>query len=236
MALETINGSTLKFLKSLASNNNREWFNANKAKFQSAQENMYAFIDQLIFEMNKHDVIENTSGKESLFRIYNDVRFSKDKTPYKTRFAFQLNRATKLRRGGYYANINPGGSFIACGFFAPNPVDLARIRKDIDMHAQDWRKLLTSKKISSSFGALQGDVVPTVPRGYTKDHVAIDLIRHKQFIFRHDFSDKEVLDANFLKIANEVFKTIRPFFNYMSEVLTTNADGESIFEEKNNGE
>jgi uncharacterized protein (TIGR02453 family) len=228
MQTEAINPSTLKFLKDIAKNNDREWFNSHKDKYLAAHENMCGFIDRLIFEMNKHDSLENGSGKASLFRIYNDVRFSKDKSPYKARFAFNLSRATKLRRGGYYANIKPGESFLACGFWNPNPPDLARIRQDIHMHDQDWRKLLSSKKIQSTFGELQGEVVPTVPRGFSKDHVAIDLIRHKQFFFKHELTDQEVLATDFVKKANTIFKSVRPFFDYMSEVLTTNADGESI--------
>jgi uncharacterized protein (TIGR02453 family) len=231
MPLPVIQPSTLKFLKDIEKNNNRDWFNSHKDLYLASQENMWSFIDALIFEMRKHDEIENTSGKESLYRIYNDVRFSKNKSPYKTHFAFGLTRATKFKRGGYYAQIKPGESFLACGFYAPNPADLHRIRRDILMHTEDWRKLLASKKISTVFGAMQGDKVTTAPRGFDKSHPGIDLIRHKQFFLRHDVSDADVLSKDFIKEANKVFRSVRPFFDYVSEVLTTNADGESIFGE-----
>ena len=221
----TIQPSTLKYLAQLAKNNNRDWFNAHKETYLSAHQNMCTFVDALIVEMNKHDDIENVSGKRSLFRIYNDVRFSKNKSPYKSRFAFSLSRATKLRRGGYYFNLTPGASYLGCGFFAPNPTDLNRIRVDIDYNYDRWRKILKSKGIQSNFKFI-GDKVLTAPRGFDISHPAIDLIRHKQFILRHDFTDAEVTSPGFLKELNKTYKAVRPFFDYMSEVLTTNANGE----------
>ncbi len=228
MNIQIIKPSTLHFLKALSKNNNREWFTKHKDKYLDAQENMCAFADALIVEMKKHDEIENASGKKSLYRIYNDVRFSKDKAPYNPRFAFSLSRATKLRRGGYYMNIKPGNSYLACGFFAPNPEDLKRIREDIDRNYQQWNRLLNSKKIKTNFGQLRGSEVLTAPRGFAKDHVAISLIRHKQFILRHDFTDAEITSPQFLKNANTIYKAVRPFFDHMSEILTTDLNGELI--------
>jgi uncharacterized protein (TIGR02453 family) len=224
----SIQPSTLRFLKDLAKNNNRAWFTDHKDQYLAAQSNMMAFIDQLILMMNKHDELETESGKKSLFRIYNDVRFSKDKSPYNPRFAFSLKRATKLKRGGYYMNIEPGNCFLACGFFAPNADDLKRIRQDIDYNYPEWNSILQSKSIKSTFGALQGDTVLTAPRGYTTDHEAIALLRHKQFIVRHHFTDDQVISPYFLKQVNTMYKNVRPYFDYMSSVLTTDANGELL--------
>jgi uncharacterized protein (TIGR02453 family) len=226
--METIHKSTFDFLKTLEKNNDRDWFNANKDLYLVAQENMHAFADQLILEMNKHDEIETVSGKKSLYRIYNDVRFSKNKLPYNARFAFRLARATKWKRGGYYVNIKPGNCFMACGFFAPNPEDLKRIRQDIDYNYADWNKILNAKKMKSFDIELRGNKVETTPRGFAKDHPAIDLIRHKQFILRHDFTEKEVLAADFMTKINNTYKAMRPFLDYMSEVLTTDGNGELL--------
>ncbi|MDZ4757803.1 MAG: DUF2461 domain-containing protein [Bacteroidota bacterium] len=223
-----INKSTLKFLKDLAANNNREWFNAHKDIYIQSQQNMTDVVDRLIFEMNKHDAIENESGKKSLYRIYNDVRFSKDKSPYNARFAFSLRRATTQKRGGYYINIKPGNSYIACGFFSPNPEDLKRIRLDIEANYSDWNKLLKSKNIKANFGNLRGDAVATTPKGFDINHPAIGLLRYKQFILRHDLTDKEVAAESFIEDMNRILKSVRPFFNYMSDVLTTDLNGESI--------
>lgn len=222
----SIHPSTYQFLDNLTQNNNREWFNANKELYRAAYLNVCDFVEALIFEMNTHDEIETKTGKKSLYRIYNDVRFSKDKSPYIPRFAFSLRRATKWKRGGYYLNLKPGNSYLACGFFAPNPADLMLIRKDIKGDFEHWQHLLSAKPILANFGSLKGNQVPTLPRGFDKNHPGIHLIRNKQFIWRHDFSDEEVVSVDFLVKVNQIFKAIRPIFNHMSEVLTSNANGE----------
>lgn len=223
-----IHPSTLKFLKDLAKHNDRDWFNAHKQAYLDAHDNMCNFVDALIKEMNKHDELDNVSGKKSLYRIYNDVRFSKDKSPYNPRFAFSMQRATKLKRGGYYMSIKPGTSFLGCGFFAPNPADLSRIRQDIAQNYEEWYKLLKSKSIKMNFGMLAGETVSTAPRGFDIKHPGIALLRHKQFILRHQFTDAEVTSPDFLKETNRIYKSVRPFFDYMSEVLTTDANGELV--------
>jgi len=224
MAIEK---ATLTFLKNLSKNNNREWFSAHKSNYLAAQTNVIQFLDQLIATLNQHDRLETQTAKESLYRIYNDVRFSEDKTPYNPRFAGSLRRQKPILRGGYYFWIKPGESRVGCGFTYPNAEDLLRIRQDIDVNYSDWRKLLKSKSIQHMFGEMQGDQVKTAPRGFAKDHVAIDLLRYKQFWFERSFTDKEVLANDFLDQANKTFKGIRPFFDYMSEVLTTDLNGES---------
>jgi uncharacterized protein (TIGR02453 family) len=228
METVAISNSTLNFLSDIAKNNNRDWFQTNKQFYHEAQGNMHSFIDTLILEINKHDQLENRTAKKSLYRIYSDMRFSKDKLPYHAKFDFGLKRSGKQRRGGYYMNIKPGNSYLACGFFAPNPADLKRIRMDITANYTQWYALLQSKSILSSFGDLKGNSVLTTPRGFQKDHVAIELIRHKQFYFRHDFTDQEILSADFLEKANSTYQSVRPFFDYMSEVLTADSNGEMI--------
>jgi uncharacterized protein (TIGR02453 family) len=223
-----IEKSTFDFLKKLKRNNNREWFQKNKSVFLEAQSNIIHWVDELIHEMNKHDQIQTVNGKESLYRIYNDVRFSNDKTPYNPRFAGNLKRHKPELRGGYYYWIKPGESRVGCGFTYPNPEDLKRIREDIAANYADWRKILSGKKLFSIFGEMQGERVKTVPRGFDKEHPAVDLLRYKQFWFEHSFTDEEVLSPGFLTRVSTTFESIRPFFNYMSEVLTTNSNGESI--------
>jgi uncharacterized protein (TIGR02453 family) len=223
-----IEKSTFDFLKKLARNNNREWFNAHKESYLQAKENAEQFVDTLIASMNQHDQIETPSGKKSLYRIYNDVRFSNDKSPYNPRFAGYLKRLKPQLRGGYYFWIKPGASRLGCGFVYPNPEDLKRIRQDIDVNYTYWRKLLKSKSIQTGFGNMQGEQVKTAPKGFDREHPAIDLLRYKQFWFERHFTDEEVLSSNFLNKMNNTYKSIRPFFDYMSEVLTTDVNGESI--------
>jgi len=228
MATTAVKKETIDFLKTLSKNNNRDWFNAHKDKYLQAHENIIAFADALLNEMNKHDKIEASSGKESLFRIYRDVRFSKDKTPYSCRFSGGFQRATKKLRGGYYFHIEPGNSFLAGGFWGPEPADLQRIRQDIDLNYKDWNKMLKDKTLVKTFKILEGEKVSSAPRGYAKDHPAIELLKLKQYILRNRFTDKEVLSPTFLKTVNDTFKKMRPFLNYMSDVLTTDGNGISI--------
>jgi uncharacterized protein (TIGR02453 family) len=223
-----IDKKTFAFLRNLSENNNREWFQNHKQDFEEAKENAEQFFDALIAKMNVHDQLETSSGKKCMWRIYNDVRFSKDKSPYNPRFAGYLKRLKPMLRGGYYLWLAPGKSRLACGFSYPNSDDLKRIRQDIATNYSDWNRLLKSNGIRSKFGNMHGEQVKTVPRGYNIDHPALELLRYKQFWFERSFSDKEVLHSEFVINVNKSFKSIRPFFNYMSEVLTTDLNGEAI--------
>jgi len=220
-----INNSTIDFLMKLSKNNNREWFNKNKNLYVAAHDNVLAFVDALLSEMRRHDNIETRTAKDSLFRIYRDIRFSKDKSPYKTYWAGHFKRATKKLRGGYYFQIGPGETMAAGGFFSPDTKDLLRIRKDIDMNFTHWKKMLADKKITNSFGELKGEMVATSPKGFSRDNPAIELLKRKQFYFSRSFTDKEVLSNGFLNQMNQTFRNLRRYFDYMSEVLTTDGNG-----------
>ena len=223
-----VHKSTFLFLRDLKKHNNRDWFNKNKSRYLAEQENMLAFAGNLLEKMRRHDEIENASAKKVLFRIYKDVRFSKDKSPYKTSWSGHFRRATRKKRGGYYFHIEEGNSYMAGGFFGPEAGDLKRIRQDIERNYSDWKKLLGNKKTKTFFGELQGEKLLTAPKGFDKKHPAIGLLRHKAFVLRHDFTDKEVLSEKFPDKLNEAFKNLRPFFDYMSEVLTTDLNGEPL--------
>jgi len=216
--------TTLKFLKDLERNNNRDWFLAHKAQYENATENMKGVLNEVLSGLNKKDVIEG--GK--LFRIYRDVRFSKDKAPYKNHYGIHFVRAGKEKRGGYYLQIQPGESFVGGGFWSPSPEDLKRIRDEFAYDTSPIRKILASKSFISNFGKLEGDELKTAPSGYERDNPGIDLIRKKQFLISRKFKDKEVLDPGFHKEVVKTFEAMRPFFDYMSEVLTTNTDGEKM--------
>lgn len=217
--------SSLDFLKLLKENNNRDWFNAHKDVFLTEQSYIEQFADALLSEMNVHDLIETPSGKKSLHRIYRDTRFSKEKIPYKNNWSGRFSRATKQLRGGYYFHIEPGNSFLAGGFFAPDADDLKRIREDISFDPTPLQTILKSKSFVDTFGALEGEKLKTTPKGFDADDAAIDLLRYKQFLLIRHFSDSEVTSADFLQKANQTFKNMRPFFDYMSLVLTTDGDG-----------
>jgi uncharacterized protein (TIGR02453 family) len=228
MSKSTIPTSAFAFLKTLSKNNNREWFTNHKDTYTKEQNHIIDFAEALLHELNKHDVIETPSGKKACYRIYRDVRFSKDKTPYCTYFSGSYRRATKYRCGGLYFHLEPGNSWLAGGFWSPNAEDLKRVRDDIAYDANPLRKILKSKSFIETFGTLQGEQLKTSPKGFDAHHEAIDLLRYKQFLLVKKFTDAEVLSDTFVKQANQTFKNMRPFLDYMSEVLTTDINGETI--------
>lgn len=226
--MSTLSKSNLEFLKNLQQNNNRDWFTENKSNYEKNHEETILFADAVLNEMRKHDNIETLSGKKSLMRIYRDVRFSKDKSPYKTNWGIGFTRATKLLRGGYYVHLAPGESFVGGGFWAPESADLNRMRKEISLNTTEFRAILDDKKFKTTFGELQGEKLKTVPKGFEKDHPALDLLQFKQYLISKKFTDKEVLEPDFYKKVNETFKAMRPFFDFMSYALTTNENGELL--------
>ena len=223
-----IPSSTLDFLKLVKKNNNRDWFNARKERYLEELAHLEGFADAVLKELNKEDMIETPSGKKSLHRIYRDTRFSKEKTPYKTNWSGSSRRATKLRRGGYYFHIEPVNSFVAGGFWGPSTEDLRRIRDEIAFDAEPLRKILKAKNFVKSFGTLQGEQVKTTPKGFDAGNEGIDLLRYKQFLLIRPFTDEEVLAPSFVKETMATFRHMRPFFDYMSEVLTTDINGISV--------
>lgn len=223
----SITPSNLSFLKELQQNNNREWFNAHKETYLKELETLEQFANGLLAELNTHDVIETQSGKKALQRIYRDTRFSGDKTPYKTYWGGGFTRATAQRRGGYYFHIESGKTFIAGGFWSPNAADLKRIRDDINYDDTPLKQITESKQFTDTFGSLLGEQLKTAPKGFDASHKAIDLLRYKQYLLIRRFTDEEVLSPTFLKKADSTFRNMRPFFDYMSEVLSTNGNGET---------
>ncbi len=220
-----VDKSIFQYLENLKQNNNRDWFTDQKPRFVEVQKSVKEFYGKVGENLEIHDVIDNFK----LFRIYRDVRFSKDKTPYKTHFSGSFSRKGSHLRGGYYLQIEPGNSFLAGGFWQPNKEDLLRIRKEIELDAAEFREILNNPEFVKNFGTkFEGDEVKTVPRGFDKNHPDIDLLRKKGFIAVRNFSDKEVFSNNFLSEIDTSYKALRPFFNLMSEVLTTNLNGESL--------
>jgi uncharacterized protein (TIGR02453 family) len=224
--MKNISKSNFQFLKDLTANNNRDWFQANKETYIKEHQSTIDFADAVLQKLSEHDNIETPSGKKSLFRIYRDVRFGKNKSPYKINWSGGFRRATKYLRGGYYFHIQPGNSFAAGGFWAPNPEDLRRIRDEIAFDDSGLKRIINSKNFVNAFGAMEGDQVKTAPKGFPRDHKAIELLRYKQFLVSKRFTDKEVLEDDFYLKVDETFRAMRPFFNYMSDVLTTDANGE----------
>lgn len=214
-----------EFLKLLRENNNREWFTEHKPEYDLIAKENKEFFNQIYTELQNHDSLSGVH----VSRIYRDVRFSKDKTPYKINFGAGYSRTKPLLRGGYYIQLEPNNSFVGGGFWAPNKDDLLNIRKEFETDTREIQEVTSEKTFVKYFQELQGeDAVKNAPKGFDKDHPAIDLIKKKQFVVKRKFSDKEVLSENFLGEVILTFLGMRPFFDYMSEVLTSNHNGELI--------
>ena len=223
----TVNPTIFKFLTDLEENNTREWFADNKDYYLKEEEKIKEFFTAI---NEKLSAIDNISGMKA-YRIYRDIRFSKDKTPYKTYRSCSYKRATDALRGGYHLEITPGGSFLAAGFWQPNKEDLFRIRKEFEMDSSYINKIISEKEFSKIFNGFHTrNSLKVAPSGFDKNHPNIELIKKKDFIVLRKFTDREVLSKDFHKTIINSFIAVRPFFNYMSDVLTTNLNGESILE------
>jgi uncharacterized protein (TIGR02453 family) len=216
--------SIFQFLRQLKENNNREWFASNKKAFQAEEQLAKAFFMAVNADLEKIDNLD----KMQVFRIYRDVRFSKDKSPYKNHFSVGFNRSKPLLRGGMYLHIEDNASFVGGGFWEPNAADLFRIRKEIAIDASELRAIIAEETFQKYFKILQGDELKTAPKGFDKTHPAIDLLRKKQFLLTRSFTNEQVLSPKFQTEVLDTFKAMRPFFDYMSDVLNTDLNGESL--------
>jgi uncharacterized protein (TIGR02453 family) len=220
--------SIFKFLNDLKQNNTREWFAKNKEYYLKEEGQIKDFFTAINQGLS---AIDNIEGMK-VYRIYRDIRFSKDKTPYKTYRSCGYKRATEALRGSCHLEITPGGSFLAAGFWQPNKEDLFRIRKEFEMDSSIIEDILNTTNIKKVFGGFYTrNSLKVAPTGFDKNHPNIELIRKKDFIFLRKFTNKEVLSKDFHTTVINSFIAVRPFFNYMSDVLTTNLNGESILEQ-----
>ncbi len=219
-----ISESTLEFLTNLSLHNERDWFMGNKGIYQAEFSKFKGFCDELFLNMETFDLLE---GK-NVFRIYRDVRFSKDKQPYKTHFSVGFTRATKYRRGGYYLHIQPGESFIGGGFWAPEPADLKRIRKELATDVNTINGITQTKDFIHYFGEVKGEKLKSAPQSYPKDHENVEWLKFKQFLLIRKCTDKQVLANDFLAEVTITFKQMLPFFDYFSDVLTSDENGSPL--------
>lgn len=224
--MNKISKAHFQFLEELKKNNNRPWFTERKPHFDQ----LYKAVKETFGEIYQKMLQTDDLDEFHVHRIYRNLRFSKDKTPYKLHFALYLGRRKPLLRGGYYVRIIPGGSYVGGGFWRPESKDLLRIRQEIDMDPEPLRKILADKTLKKYFGELKGEELKTAPRGFDIESPAIDLLRKKQFLLTRYFTDKEMLSPDFPEEAVKTMQSLRPFFDYMSEVLTTDENGVSLYD------
>jgi uncharacterized protein (TIGR02453 family) len=215
--------SVLKFLKAIKKNNDREWFEKNKSKYLEAKSDFENLVSSLLKEFVSFDSgLGGLDPKKLPFRIYRDVRFSKDKRPYKTNMGAGFSPNGKLvQEPGYYIHVEPGRSFIAGGIYMPDAERLSKIRQEIDYNFDRLKKVITNKKFSSLYADFDDfDKLKTAPKGYPKDHPQIELLKLKSFIVSKEFSDTEVLDGKFVKKAADYAKVIKPLNDFIKEAIS----------------
>ena len=212
-----------KFLKAVAKNNNREWFEKNKPTYLEVKASFEDFLEAFHKELVKIDErLGSLNPRKMGFRIYRDVRFSKDKRPYKTNMGAGFSPHGKMEQEpGYYIHIEPGKCFVAGGIYMPNPENLAKIRQEIDYNAAKFLKILNGKEFKKYFDGLSDwDRVKTAPKGYPKDHPHIDLLKNKSFTVSCQFTDAEVNDKNFVKRLVVISKSIKQLNDYLNEAIS----------------
>lgn len=220
-----MNNDTLEFLKQLSKNNNKAWFDENRSHYEKVKKELRKSFDAVFENLKAHDDIEGMQ----ILRINRDIRFSADKTPYKNHMSVHYRRRKPELRGGYYLHIEPGNkSFIAGGFWAPSKEDMLRIRQEFEMDASPMRKIMSDTKFQNVFGHVRGEALSTAPKGFDKTHPDIDLIRMKNWYFETYFTDEQVQNTKFHEHIDVTFRLFRPYFDYMTEVLSTDLNGESF--------
>lgn len=207
----------LSFLDELAANNHKEWMDENRKRYTGVREEFIAAIDQLLLELKKYDpALLPITAKECIFRINRDVRFSKDKSPYKINMSAFISPEGKKTMGpGYYLHLQPAGSFLAGGIYMPPNDVLKKIRQEIDYNPEPFTTFLADKKVKELYGSISGESLIRPPKGYAEDHPQIDLLKMKSFIIQHPLSDKEVVAPNFISKVADYFSLMLPMHQYL---------------------
>jgi uncharacterized protein (TIGR02453 family) len=213
--------STLNFLKDLAANNNREWFTENKGRYEAAKADFEKFIDALIPKIAVFDKsVAHNTAKSCVYRIYRDVRFSKDKSPYKTHLGAYITSSSKKSEvnstAGYYMHIEDGSSILAGGAYTPPTDWLNAIRQEIDYNTEEFKKIINGKDFKKYFGDIEGEKLSRPPKGYEPTHPQIEILKLKSFLASHSLSNKQLLADDLLTNSTKVFKTLYPFNSFLN--------------------
>ena len=213
----------LKFLKDIARHNDREWFEKNKSRYLEAKLGFEEVVGNVLAELIKFDgALAGLNPKKLPFRIYGDIRFSKDKRPYKTNMGAGFSPNGKLvQEPGYYLHFEPGNkSFVAGGIYQPDAANLSKIRQEVDYNTKELQKIVNAKKFRALFGDFdEFDKLKTAPKGYPKDHPEIERLKLKSFIVSKPFTDKEVADRRFVGKVAAACREIKPLNDFIREAI-----------------
>ena len=215
-----IEKNTLQFLTDLKKNNTKEWFDANRKRYESAKEDVQNITGALIKAIGLYDEdIAQLQVKECTFRINRDVRFAKNKAPYKSNISAIFSKGgKKADTAGFYVHIEPGGAFVAAGYWSPEPKKLASVRQEIDYNLAEWKKILSGKKFKENFieGLSKEDILQRPPKGYDIENPAIEFLKLKSFIVSRKMTDAELQDKNFIKNILSIFTAVKPMLDILN--------------------
>ncbi len=217
--------STLQFLKQLAKNNNKEWFDANRKKYDAAKADYIQSIQKIIDEFSKTDAtLAAVDEKKCLFRINRDIRFSKDKSPYKINFGASINAGGKISfNAGYYLHIQPGNSFVGGGVYQPMPDVLKKVRQEVDYNFDEFNKIINSKKFKAVYKnglSKEGEMsLSRPPKGYDENNPAVEYLKLKSFIAIAPLTDEQVTDKKFVSTIVKAFEALHPLIVFLNKAL-----------------
>jgi len=217
--------STIKFLKDLKKNNNKPWFDKNRKVYEAAKADFGAFIQKVIDQHGKNDPsIKNLVAKDCMFRINRDIRFAKDKSPYKTNFGASINKGGRKawNSAGYYFHLEPGGCFTGGGLYGAPPEELKKVRQEIDYNFDGFKKIITSRKFKSIYGDLDRSkefLLSRVPKGYEADDPAAEYLKLKSYIAMISLSDADLTSKDLVKKIVIAFEALQPLINFINESL-----------------
>lgn len=213
--------NTLDFLSDLVENNNRDWFQENRKRYETAKADFTKLVEKLLHEINPIEDLGNTQPKDCIFRINRDIRFAKDKRPYKRNFSAAFGPGGRHSgRVDYYLHIQPGNeSFLGAGMWSPTATQLAKYRQEVDYNAAELKKIIEAEEFRGYFPEIHGESIKTTPKGFSKDHPEIELLRRKELFFSHRFTDKEVLSDNFISGIMRGVILIKPYCDFLNYIF-----------------
>lgn len=209
---------SLSFISDLKKNNHKEWFHANRPRYDEARGEFLTFVDTLINEIQAFDPsVGSIDAKGAIFRINRDIRFSKDKSPYKTNFgAFIVPGGKKSGNAGYYFHLDPEGSFAGGGVYHPMPDILKKIRNEIYGNPEEFSEIINGKEFNNYFGDMYDDRLKTPPKGYPKDFEYIDLLKYKSYIVSKSFDTGTVTGDNLVAEVVKAFRLMYPLVKFIN--------------------
>lgn len=216
--------ATIKFLKDLKKNNNKEWFDAHRKQYEAARNDFEIFIQSILDHHSKNDAdLKALEAKKCTFRINRDIRFSKDKSPYKTNFGASMSKGGKKSGlAGYYFHLEPGKSFMGGGIWMPEPDSLKKVRQEIDYCLDEFKKILSSKKFKAVYPELykgEGVQLAKLPQGFDKNDPAAGFLKFRSWLVLRDLDDSDIISKNLKKKTLEAFNALKPLVKFLNRPL-----------------